>query len=66
MNQGQENTMQNVEIEVRNVYGKQLCYPTEENGRIFSRLTRSKTLSPGDLNLIKQLGYTVTFKTTTI
>lgn len=53
--------MKDMEITVRikNVYGKELIYPVDENAEIFCRLTHTVTLSKYDIQRIKLLGFTV-------
>ena len=54
-----------VHVEVRDVYGNQLVYPASDTARIFTGLTGKKTFTPGDLDHIRRLGYTITLATAT-
>lgn len=47
-----------IQVKIKSVYGNELIYPMNEQGRIFCELTKTKTLTRQDINLIKQLGYT--------
>lgn len=49
-----------IKICVKSVYGRELIYPACEQGKLFTKLTRSTTLKLGDLDAIKALGFTVT------
>ncbi len=52
-------TTRTITIEPREVYGKLLYYPQCDNAQLFARLCGTKTLQPGDIRLIRLLGYTV-------
>lgn len=52
--------MNTIEVYSRNVYGKQLIYPANEEGHKLVALLHSKTFSPEDLSKLKALGYKVT------
>jgi len=49
-------------IEQKQVYGKTLFYPVCQTARIFSDLTRTKTLDRFQLQKIKSLGYSIELK----
>lgn len=51
---------QSIEVVVRNVYGRELIYPINEDANIFARIAGTKTLKRDHIELIKALGYTVT------
>jgi hypothetical protein len=50
----------NINVQVRNVYGNDLVYPVCDDAKRFAAIAGSKTLSVHTLNLIVDLGYTVT------
>ena len=49
----------NITVTIKNVYGNELIYPACEASRDFARLAGKKTLSRGDLEIIKRLGFLV-------
>lgn len=49
----------NITVQIKNVYGNEMIYPACETSREFTRLTGNKTLSRGNLEIIKRLGYVV-------
>lgn len=53
-------------IEVRNVYGNQNHYPVCDTGKLFLKLTGTKTLSLDQLKTIKALGYDLQVKASII
>lgn len=48
-----------VEVEVRNVYGNNLIYPTNEAAKKLAALAGKKTLDKTDLANIRALGFAV-------
>jgi hypothetical protein len=50
-------------IEVKNVYGQELNYASNEIAEKFAKLLGKKTFSLTDLRKISDLGYTVKVKT---
>jgi len=48
-----------INVEIKNVYGKELIYPSCEVAKTFCSLTNKKTLDKRDISLIKQLGYDI-------
>jgi hypothetical protein len=48
-----------IEVEVKNVYGKDIFYPLCNQAILFARLASTKTLTLDALNTIKALGYEV-------
>lgn len=48
-----------IEIEVKNIYGKDTFYPLCNKAVLFARLTGNKTLTIDSLKTIKSLGYEV-------
>lgn len=47
------------QIVIRNVYGNDLIYPSNDEARIFAEIAGTKTLSKTDLARIEQLGFRV-------
>lgn len=52
-----------LEVEVKNVYGRDVVYPVCEKSRLLAQLSGNRTLTPEAVAVIKTLGYT--FTTTT-
>lgn len=48
-----------IEIEIKNVYGKINIYPINAEAKVFAELLGQKTLTMDNLALIKLLGYKV-------
>jgi hypothetical protein len=48
-----------IEVEVKNVYGKDTFYPLCNQAVLLARLTGNKTLTLDALNTIKALGYEI-------
>lgn len=48
-----------VEIQIKNVYGKENIYPVNETAKDFATLTGNKTLSRGQLSIIQGMGYNI-------
>ena len=49
----------NITVDIKNVYGNELIYPVCFNAKKFTSLTKNKTLSKKDIDIIKTLGYKV-------
>ena len=56
----------NIEVEVKNIYGREVIYPLCPTGKLLAELSDMKTFTPKTINVIKQLGYTITVKQPTI
>ena len=56
----------NITVEVKHVYGRITIYPACETSQLLAKLASHKILTPTDLRVIKQLGYTVEVATPTI
>jgi hypothetical protein len=54
----------NITILVKNVYGKDLVYPSCTKSKLFAKLCNSKTLTHPTLNIINCLGYKIKIKNT--
>jgi len=52
-----------LEVEVKNLYGRDVVYPVCEKSQLLTRLSGNRTLTSEAIAVIKQLGYT--FTTTT-
>ena len=48
-----------LQVTIKNHYGKDFIYPHCKQSEVFTLLTGRKTLSNKDMFLIKQLGYTL-------
>jgi hypothetical protein len=46
-------------VEVKDVYGKPLVYPVNEEASLFAMIAESKTLTPRVLRIISSLGYKI-------
>ena len=44
----------NPSFSIRNVYGRLLAYPTNELARVFTKLTGTQALTPGQLRTIQE------------
>ena len=47
------------QVVIRNVYGNDLIYPANDEGRLFAAIAGTKTLSKTDLARIEQLGFRI-------
>lgn len=54
--------MQQVTIEIRQVYGNESIYPVCDNAKLFASIAGTKTLTPAALKCIKALGYEIVVK----
>ena len=54
-----------LEVQVKNVYGRDVVYPVCEKSRLLARLSGNRTLTSEVIAVIKQLGYTFTTTNTT-
>ena len=48
-----------VTVDIKNVYGNTLVYPVCFNAKKFTDLTKNKTLSKKDINIIRTLGFNI-------
>lgn len=48
-----------IEVEARNVYGKELIYPVNHEARLAAQLMGTKTLDPAKLGILQQMGIEV-------
>lgn len=48
-----------IKVMLRNVYGEEKIYPACGSATVFAELLRQKTLTYPQIELIKQLGFTV-------
>jgi hypothetical protein len=62
LNQQTKEEQMKIIIEQKQVYGKTLFYPVCQTAKIFSDLTRTKTLDRSQLQKIKSLGYSIELK----
>ena len=49
----------NITVDIKNVYGNELIYPVCFNAKKFTSLTKNKTLSKKDINIIRTLGFNI-------
>ena len=57
----------NIEVQIKNVYGNELKYITDEDIAIFvSQLTGRTTVTDSDIKALKGLGFTFTAKVPTV
>lgn len=49
-------------VELKSRYGNELIYPANDTAKLFTGLTRKKTLLREDLDLISELGYAIKVK----
>lgn len=54
----------NIIVRLVNQYGQQNIVPVCDTAKVFAQLAGTKTLTPGAVKLIKQLGYTVNVEQT--
>lgn len=52
--------MKEITIKIKSVYGNDVIYPVCSDARLFAELAGTKTLTNQAVNVIKNLGYTVT------
>lgn len=48
-----------IQVEIKNVYGKELIYPICASAKTFADIADTKTLTFETIQLIKRLGYTI-------
>jgi hypothetical protein len=48
-----------IEVTIKSIYGRDTIYPVCPRSKLFASLKGQKTLTPYDISIIKQLGYTV-------
>lgn len=53
-------------VEKKNVYGNTMIYPVCDKAQNFAALAGTKTLSMSDIEIIKELGYSVELKQQTL
>jgi len=51
--------MNEIQVTVKNVYGRDTVYPACDKALLFTKLVGQKTLTVRELELIKALGYTI-------
>lgn len=54
--------MQQVTIEIKQVYGNETIYPVCDNAKLFATIAGTKTLTRASLQCIKALGYEIVIK----
>jgi len=53
-----------LEVQIKNLYGRDVVYPVCEKSQLLTRLSGNRTLTSEAIAVIKQLGYTFTTTTT--
>ena len=53
-----------LEIQIKNIYGRDVVYPVCEKAQLLTRLSGNRTLTDEAIAVIKKLGYTFTTTTT--
>ena len=53
-------------VMIKNVYGNELIYPVCDKAKRFALLSGRKTLSPRDIEIIEELGFSVRVQAPTI
>lgn len=48
-----------IQVKIKQVYGKDTIYPVCEKAKLFADMANQKTLTDKEVNLIKQLGYSI-------
>jgi len=51
--------MNEITVQIKNVYGNECIYPISEAAQLFAQLAKHKTFTASDIKLIKLLGYEV-------
>ena len=54
-----------LEVQVKNLYGRDVVYPVCEKAQLLARLSGNRTLTSEAIAVIKRLGYTFTTTNTT-
>lgn len=59
--------VQNIEVQIKNVYGNELKYVTDpEQAKLISQLTGRTTVTDSDIRALKGLGFTFSVSTPSI
>ena len=59
--------VQNIEVQIKNVYGNELKYVTDpEQAKLISQLTGRTTVTDSDISALKGLGFTFSVSTPSI
>lgn len=58
--------MMKIIVSIKQIYGKSLIYPENEPAKLFTQISRRKTLDRQDVEVIKQLGFEVEIKQETL
>ena len=53
-------------VEIKNVYGVERIYAVCNNAKLITKLKQSKTLNKEDISILRELGYTIETKQSTI
>ena len=55
-----------ITVEIKSVYGVQRIYAVCNNAKLITKLKQSKTLNKEDISILRELGYTIETKQSTI
>jgi len=55
-----------ITVEIKSVYGVERIYAVCNNAKLITKLKQSKTLSKEDISILRELGYRIETKQTTI
>ena len=55
-----------ITVEIKNVYGVERIYAVCNNAKIITKLKQSKTLNKDDISILRELGYQIETKQSTI
>ena len=55
-----------IEVQIKNVYGNEVVYPLCFVGKSFALIAKTKTLTDETIQIMKELGYQFTVKSSTI
>ena len=53
-------------VEIKNIYGVERIYAVCNNAKLITKLNQSKTLNKEDISILRELGYQIETKQTTI
>ena len=50
-----------ITVRIRRVYGEDKVYPADDQSTRLAKLAGTKTLTPGALNVIREMGFTINY-----
>ena len=54
-----KNARAKIQIRKKNIYGNELIYPANHEADLFVLLLNKRTISPRDIDIMKELGYEI-------